>query len=147
MPVLGHGCSLSHPSSSNFCLGVSTPVQDTALKLLIYARYCINYRYHVNEEMRCKLNEWGIKQKYSEKIWRNDLDDFRFNKKFFEELFVYFSLIRHSRHSDWLLAGWPRSRSSSPGGVKNFHLSKSSRLALRSTQPPVRWVPGALPQG
>jgi hypothetical protein len=35
-------------------------------------------------------------------------------------------------------------RSSRPGRVKNFLFSKSSRLALGSTQPPIQWVPGAL---
>jgi hypothetical protein len=28
--------------------------------------------------------------------------------------------------------------------MKNFLFSKSSRLALGSTQPPIQWVPGAL---
>jgi hypothetical protein len=37
--------------------------------------------------------------------------------------------------------GW----SSSPGRVKNFHFSTSSRSALGSTQPPIQWVPGAFP--
>jgi hypothetical protein len=37
-----------------------------------------------------------------------------------------------------------RYRSSSPSRVKNFFFSKSSRLALGSTQPPIQWVPGAL---
>jgi hypothetical protein len=31
--------------------------------------------------------------------------------------------------------------------VKNFLFSKSSRPALRSTQPPIQWVPGALSPG
>jgi hypothetical protein len=35
-------------------------------------------------------------------------------------------------------------RSSSPGRVKNFLFSTSSRPALGSTQPPVQWVPEAL---
>jgi hypothetical protein len=35
----------------------------------------------------------------------------------------------------------------SPGGVKNFHFSISSRPALGSTQPPIKWVPGALSRG
>jgi hypothetical protein len=38
-------------------------------------------------------------------------------------------------------------RSSSPGGVKNFHFSMSSRPALGSTQPPIQWLPGALSPG
>jgi hypothetical protein len=33
---------------------------------------------------------------------------------------------------------------SSPGRDKNFLFSKSPRPALRSTQPPIQWVPGAL---
>jgi hypothetical protein len=37
--------------------------------------------------------------------------------------------------------GWTTERSS-PGRVKNFHFSMSSRPALGSTQPPVQWVPG-----
>jgi hypothetical protein len=32
----------------------------------------------------------------------------------------------------------------SPGRVKNFLFSMSSRPALESTQPPIQWVPGAL---
>jgi hypothetical protein len=31
--------------------------------------------------------------------------------------------------------------------VKNFLFSKSFRSALRSTQPPIQWVPGALSPG
>jgi hypothetical protein len=37
--------------------------------------------------------------------------------------------------------------SSSPGRVKNVHFSISSRPALGSTQPPTKWVPGALSRG
>jgi hypothetical protein len=37
--------------------------------------------------------------------------------------------------------------SSSPGRVKNFHFSISSRLALGSTQAPIKWVPAALSRG
>jgi hypothetical protein len=52
-----------------------------------------------------------------------------------------------SRYSDWLRAGRPRGRSSSPGRVKNFHFSISSRPALGPTQPPIQWVPGAVSPG
>jgi hypothetical protein len=41
-----------------------------------------------------------------------------------------------------LRARRPRGRSSSPGSVNNFHFSISSRPALRTTQPPIQWVPG-----
>jgi hypothetical protein len=37
--------------------------------------------------------------------------------------------------------------SSSPGRFKNFHFSISSRPALRSTQPPIKWVPGVSGRG
>jgi hypothetical protein len=36
---------------------------------------------------------------------------------------------------------------SSPGRVKNVYFSISSRPALGSTQPPIKWVPGALSRG
>jgi hypothetical protein len=43
-----------------------------------------------------------------------------------------------SRYSEWLLAGRPRGRSSSPDKVKNVRFSMSSRPAMRSTQPPIQ---------
>jgi hypothetical protein len=43
-----------------------------------------------------------------------------------------------SRYSDWLLAGGQRGRSSGPGRDKNFLFSVLSRLALRTTQPPIQ---------
>jgi hypothetical protein len=55
-------------------------------------------------------------------------------------------LCYHS-NTDWLRAGRLRDRGSSPGRVKNFHFSISSRPALGSTQPPIQWVPGALSRG
>jgi hypothetical protein len=52
-----------------------------------------------------------------------------------------------SRDSDWLRAGRLRGRSSSPGRVKNFLFSMSSRPALGSTQPRIQWVPGVKRSG
>jgi hypothetical protein len=46
-----------------------------------------------------------------------------------------------------LRAGRPRGRSSSPGRVKNFLSSTSSRPALGPTQPHIQLVPGALSPG
>jgi hypothetical protein len=47
-----------------------------------------------------------------------------------------------------LATGWTaEGRSSNPGGVKNFGFSTASRPALRPTQPPIEWVPGALHPG
>jgi hypothetical protein len=43
--------------------------------------------------------------------------------------------------SDWLQAGWPRGRSSSPGRDINFLLSTSSRPVLGPIQVPIKWVP------
>jgi hypothetical protein len=49
---------------------------------------------------------------------------------------------QRSRYSDWLRARRPRARSSSPGKVKIFLLSTSSRSVLRPIQPPIQWVTG-----
>jgi hypothetical protein len=50
-----------------------------------------------------------------------------------------------------LATGWKtgklRGRCSSPGRVKNFFFSTSSRPTLGLTQPPIQWVPGALSPG
>jgi hypothetical protein len=63
----------------------------------------------------------------------------------------FFSPLKYfrkgSRDSDWLRAGRQRGRSSSPGRVKNFLFSTSSRPVPGSTQPPIQWVPGALSPG
>jgi hypothetical protein len=56
------------------------------------------------------------------------------------------TLIR-SRYSDSLRTGRLRGRGSSPGRVKNFHFSMSSRPPMGSIQPPIQWVPGALSPG
>jgi hypothetical protein len=69
---------------------------------------------------------------------------FRFVRaKFTTELICNEELGWHSRYSDWLRAGRPRGRSSSPDGGKNFHFSAPSRPALGSIQ----WVSGALSPG
>jgi hypothetical protein len=56
-------------------------------------------------------------------------------------------MLERSRYSYWLRAGRPRSRSSSPARVKSFLFSRPFRPTLRSTQPPVQWVPGDLSPG
>jgi hypothetical protein len=60
------------------------------------------------------------------------------------QIYYYVSLCRYSY---WLRAGRPRGRSSSPGRVKNFLFSTSSRPALGPIQPPIQWAPGALSPG
>jgi hypothetical protein len=56
--------------------------------------------------------------------------------------------LGETRHNIYTLpAGRSRGRSSSPGRVKNFLFPKLSRPALKSTQPPIQWVPGALSLG
>jgi hypothetical protein len=55
--------------------------------------------------------------------------------------------LQLSRYSDCLRAGRRRGRSSSPGRVKNFHFSTSSRPALGPTQSPIQWVLEALSRG
>jgi hypothetical protein len=50
-------------------------------------------------------------------------------------------------YSDWLRAGRPMGRSSSPASVENFLFSTSSRPILGPTQSPIQSVPGALSLG
>jgi hypothetical protein len=52
-----------------------------------------------------------------------------------------------SRYSDWLRAGRPTGRSSSPDRVKNVLSSIFSRPSLGSTQPSIQWVLGTLSPG
>jgi hypothetical protein len=61
--------------------------------------------------------------------------------------FSYKGAGMRSRYSDWLRAGRPRGRRSSPGRVKNFLFSTSSRPDLGPTQLPIQWVPRALSPG
>jgi hypothetical protein len=59
------------------------------------------------------------------------------------ELFLQVTQQRQSsRDSNWLRAGRPRGRRSSPSRVKNSLISTSLRPSLGPTQLPVRWVPG-----
>jgi hypothetical protein len=55
--------------------------------------------------------------------------------------------MNHSRYSDCLRTGRPRGRSPSPGRVKIFLFSTSSRPAQWPTQHPSQWVRGALSPG
>jgi hypothetical protein len=65
----------------------------------------------------------------------------------FSYLFPFYFLYLFFSFADWLRAGRPRGRSSSPGRVKNFLFSMSSRPTLRPTQPPIQWVPATLSRG
>jgi hypothetical protein len=56
-------------------------------------------------------------------------------------------LGQHSRYSNWLRLDDRGVGVPSPGRVKNFLFSTSSRPALGPTQPPIEWVPGVLSQG
>jgi hypothetical protein len=59
--------------------------------------------------------------------------------------FLYAWYIQESRDSAVGIAtGYG---SSSPGRIKNFLFSTSSRPALKPTQPPIQWVPEALSLG
>jgi hypothetical protein len=61
-------------------------------------------------------------------------------------MFIHSQPQKRSRYSD-LLPGRLRGRSSSPGRVKNFHFSTSSRTTLGLTQPRIQWVLGVLSLG
>jgi hypothetical protein len=52
-----------------------------------------------------------------------------------------------SRYSDWVRAGRPRGRSSSPGRGKIFLFFTPSRPVPGPTQPPIQCIPRALSSG
>jgi hypothetical protein len=52
-----------------------------------------------------------------------------------------------SRYTDWLRAGRPRVWNSSPGSIKTFLFSTSSRPTLGRIEPPIQWIPRALSLG
>jgi hypothetical protein len=54
---------------------------------------------------------------------------------------------QRSHYSDRLRTARPRVRSSSPCERKNCYISMSSRPALRPTQSPTQWIPGAVSPG
>jgi hypothetical protein len=65
----------------------------------------------------------------------------------FQPSVISWELGYRSRYSDWLRAGRPRDQSSSTSRGKIFILSSSSGPVLGPTQPPIQWVPGAVPRG
>jgi hypothetical protein len=70
----------------------------------------------------------------------------QFNLGLYNAIFIY-EPGQRSRYSDWLRAGRPRAGSSSPGRVKKFLFSTSSRPALGPTQPFIELASGALSPG
>jgi hypothetical protein len=60
---------------------------------------------------------------------------------------LLYSNIRSRDSVVGIATGRSTGRSSSPDRVKGILFSKSSRPALRSTQPPIQWVPRALSLG
>jgi hypothetical protein len=87
------------------------------------------------------------------KLWRPKANTVRlqWNTRFESRPKVCFIVIHQSPVgagvAQSVRAGRPRSRSSSPGGVKNFLFSKSSRPALGPAQPPIQCVQGPLSPG
>jgi hypothetical protein len=60
-----------------------------------------------------------------------------------KSLFPFVTCI-YNPYSDWLWSGRPRDRSWSPGRVKNFLFSTSSKPNVGLTQPSIQSVTGAL---
>jgi hypothetical protein len=67
----------------------------------------------------------------------NWLPWFRFIAHFLSPSMQIRDSTSHSRYSDWLRAERPRSRGSSPGRIKNFLFSMSSRPTLGPIQPSI----------
>jgi hypothetical protein len=90
-------------------------------------------------------SETSRKARHCETIWRHR-DSVGLTRLLLQDKrqLNLMSLLGHrSRYSDWLRAGWLMGWSLSPGRVKNFLCSTSSRLVLGPTQPPIQSVPVA----
>jgi hypothetical protein len=59
---------------------------------------------------------------------------------------ITLELRQHSRYSDWIRAGGPRSRSSSPGRVRNFQFFLLYRPAVWHSRHPIQSVSAAFPE-
>jgi hypothetical protein len=68
----------------------------------------------------------------------------RATRRYNTDRFKVYHWPLHNIHSDWLRAGRPRGRSSSPGRSKKFYSSMLSGPVLGPTDPPIQRATGAL---
>jgi hypothetical protein len=70
----------------------------------------------------------------------------KINNTFFENL-AEFNYLKPTATNQNYFHEEIKGRCSSPGRVKNFIFSTSSRPVMGATQPPIQWVPGCLSLG
>jgi hypothetical protein len=100
------------------------------------SRFCENF----TEMGRCGAYSFGKELLLQKKFHRLPVH-LIFN------LIVHMELGERSQYSDWLRAGRPTGRSSSPGRGDIFLFSTSSRPVLGFIQSPIQWVPRVLSPG
>jgi hypothetical protein len=122
-----------------FSIFICHPLAYFSSFRFIGLRRCVNERCHI------KNCDWN-----SSCVARNPLQN-KCKKfaPFYSTESVYYNEFRRSRDSVVGIAtGYGLDdrdgRSLSPGRVKNFLFSTSSKSVLWSTRPPIQWVPGAL---
>jgi hypothetical protein len=111
----------------------------SSISLLLHIRITRNFRCHL-------LSRWLSCSAYST-LMMEAISSSEMSVDFQRTTWRYKEQGQRSLYNDWLRAGRPRGRSSSPGAGKNFHFSMSSRPTMGPTQPPIEWVPGAISPG
>jgi hypothetical protein len=89
---------------------------------------------------------WSFLITFVSRSWKSSLFKMIFlktlHKEFSRLIGLEYEPGERSRYGNWLRAGRPRGRSSSPGRVNNFLFSTATRPAPGPTQPPIQWVLG-----
>jgi hypothetical protein len=110
----------------------SVPRRYKSNLLLCHSVYALKIDIEVSDEPLPKFSGFSV-------LITTEIFFFRIHRKMGEP-------GQRSRYSNWLRAGLPKGRSSSPGGGK-ICLPYFVQTAYGTTKPPVQWVVGALSPG
>jgi hypothetical protein len=124
-------CNLQHESG----------IMEIYIYIYIFFKHWYIFFYFVWIFFQCSFCKLGVMKLF----W--NINCIQYHGWISNNFFDTASPSLHSRYSDCLQAGRSRGWRLSPGRVKNFLFSTSSRSALGSTQPRIQWVTEVLSLG